>query len=173
MSDAAITVVAILLAVILMFVFPLMTMADKKDDITTMTVQKMTTEFTNKIRNTGVITRDNYDNFKYSLGSTGEAYEVNITVQKIDENYAKKASKNNGTIIGDNVYLTEYNTQVMQSLDNALNYTLNEGDIVTVEVKNSSKTIAVQLKNIWYRVTGNETGNIAATSSGMVTTTGK
>ena len=49
MGDSAMTVVAIFLAAILMFVFPLMTMADKKDDVTTLSVQTATSEFTNKM----------------------------------------------------------------------------------------------------------------------------
>ena len=170
----ATTIVVIIGAVVIMCWFPLMVSASKKDDVTTMAVQTATTEFTNKIRTTGKITRDDYDNFIYTLGATGEAYEVDITVQKKDENYAKKSTKGGtSTDIGDNVYLTDYNTQVMDDLNRNGIYPLNEGDIITVNVKNTSKTIAVQLKNIWYKVTGNETGNITATVSGIVSTTGK
>ena len=173
MSDAAITVVAIILGVVLMFVFPLMTMADKKDDVTTMTIQTATTDFVNKARTTGKITREDYNNFVYTLNATGEVYEVEITCQKLDEDYAKKSNKNGaGVKIGDGVYLTEYNSQVMKDIDKGV-YVMNEGDIITTNVKNTSKTISTQLKNAWFKVTGNETGNITASHSGMVTTTGR
>ena len=39
MGDSVITIVAIVLAAILMFVFPLMTMSDRTDDISQLTVQ--------------------------------------------------------------------------------------------------------------------------------------
>ena len=48
----------------------------------------------------------------------------------------------------------------MDSLDKSGSYQLNEGDILTVEVKNVNKTISTQLRNIWFSVTGNDTGNI-------------
>ena len=60
MGDSAMVVVAIFLAAILMFVFPLMTMADKKDDVSTLTVQTATTEFTDTIRTTGKLTQEKY-----------------------------------------------------------------------------------------------------------------
>ena len=49
MGDSAVTIIAIFLAAILMFVFPLMTMADKSDDVSQLSVQNATTDFTNKI----------------------------------------------------------------------------------------------------------------------------
>ena len=166
MSDSAITIVAIFLAAILMFVFPLMTMADKTDDVSTLAIQTATTEFTNNARTTGRITQEDYDNFILTLSATGNAYEAEITVQKLDENPAKKSSGAT-TTIGDNVYYTMYTTQVLDSLP--LN--LSEGDIVSVSVENTNKTIGEQLRNFMYKVTGNSSSTIAAQSSGIVTKT--
>ena len=45
MGDTLITVVTIFLAEILLFVFPLMTMADRTDDISNLAVQTTTSEF--------------------------------------------------------------------------------------------------------------------------------
>ena len=56
MSDTLVTVVAIALAAILMFVFPLMTMSDRTDDVSQLTVDTATTEFVDEIRTTGKIT---------------------------------------------------------------------------------------------------------------------
>ena len=50
MSDTLVTVVAIGLAAILMFVFPLMTMSDRTDDVSQLTVDTATTEFVDEIR---------------------------------------------------------------------------------------------------------------------------
>ena len=58
MGDSAVTIIAIFLAAILMFVFPLMTMADKTDDVSQLAIQNATTELTNKIRTTGYLSQD-------------------------------------------------------------------------------------------------------------------
>ena len=60
-----------------------------------------------------------------------------------------------------------YTTQVLDSLP----LTLTEGDIVSVNVQNTNTTIAGQLRNFMYKVTGNSTGNIVAQESGIVTKT--
>ena len=166
MGDSAVTIIAIFLAAILMFVFPLMTMADKSDDVSQLSVKNATTDFTNKIRTTGYISQEDYDNFILTLASTGNSYEAEITVQKLDQNPAKKSSGDT-TTIGQNVYYTMYTTQVLDSLP----LTLTEGDIVSVNVQNTNTTIAGQLRNFMYKVTGNSTGNIIAQESGIVTKT--
>ena len=166
MNDTLVTIIAIFIAAILMFVFPLMTMADKSDDVSQLSVQTATTDFTNKIRTTGYISQEDYDNFILTLSSTGNAYDAEITVQKLDQNPAKKSSGDT-TAIGQNVYYTMYTKQVLDSLP----LSLTEGDIVSVNVQNTNTTIAGQLRNFMYKVTGNSTGNIVAQESGIVTKT--
>ena len=56
MGDSLITVVAIFLAAILMFIFPLMTLAERTDDISSLSVQTSTTEFVDSVRTTGKMT---------------------------------------------------------------------------------------------------------------------
>ena len=60
MNDTVMTVIAIFLAAILMFMFPLMSTADRSDDIAQQAVQTATTEFVDDIRTTGKITQDKY-----------------------------------------------------------------------------------------------------------------
>lgn len=165
MGDTAMTVVVIFLAAIVMFIPSLMTTADKNDDITSLSVQTVTTQFTNSIRTTGDLTQEEYDNFILTLASTGNSYDVDITVQVLDENPAKKRS--GSVVIGDNVYYTLYTTQILESLP--LN--LKEGDIVSVSVKNTNTTIGQQLRNAMYKVTGNSASAVTAEESGIVTTT--
>ena len=166
MGDSAVTIIAIFLAAILMFVFPLMTMADKSDDVSQLSIQNATTDFTNKIRTTGYLSQDDYDNFILTLASTGNSYDAEITIQKLDQNPAKKSSGDT-TTIGQNVYHTMYTTQVLEQLP----LSLNEGDIVSVNVENTNTTVAGQLRNFMYKVTGNTSGNIVAQESGIVTKT--
>ena len=172
MGDSAMTVVAILLAAILMFVFPLMTLADKNDDVTNLEIQQATTDFTDTIRTTAKLTQEEYDNFILTLASTGNAYNVDIVVQRLDENLSKKDYSASVTI-GDNVYYTEYTSQILEELANNDVTNFQEGDIVSVTVENTNTTIAQQLRNVWYKVTGSDAdAAITAYATGMVTNDG-
>ena len=174
MSDTFITIIAIFLAAILMFIFPLMTLADRNDDVTKLTVQTSTTEFVDEIRKTGKLTLDEYNSFNSKLAATGNAYDVEIEFKILDENPAKKTSQSTGvTIIGENVYYSVYTTQIEDRLNTQTEYLLKEGDIVSVSVKNRSATLAQTLRNVYYKVTGNNTYTIAASSAGTVTVNGK
>ena len=59
MSDTLVTVVAILLAAILMFIFPLLAVSEQSDSISQLAVQTATTEFVDNSRAIGKITMDN------------------------------------------------------------------------------------------------------------------
>ena len=63
MGDSLITIVAIALAAVLMFIFPLMTMSDRTDDVSQLTVATATTEFVDDIRTTGKLSMDKYSKF--------------------------------------------------------------------------------------------------------------
>ena len=53
MSDTLITIVAILLAAILMFIFPMMSVAERSDDVSQLSVQTAVNEFVDNSRTTG------------------------------------------------------------------------------------------------------------------------
>ena len=81
-----------------------------------------------------------------------------------------KASK-----IGENVYYSVYTSEIESQLNDPTDgeYDLKEGDIISVNVKNTNQTLSQQLKNFFYRVTGNDTYTIAASHGGIVSATGK
>lgn len=174
MSDTVVTVLAIFLAAILMFIFPLMTTADRTDDISTQAVDSATTDFVDEIRSTGKITQDSYDNFIQTISSTGNSYEVEMEVQVLDDNPGKKVTEAEYTKVGENYYYSKYTTQILQEVnsDKGAMY-LKQGDMVTVNVKNTNRTIGTILKDFVYRVTGNNSASITASHSGIVTVNGK
>ena len=177
MSDTLITVIAIVLAAVLMLIFPLMTMADRTDDVSQLSVETATADFVDTIRTTGRITPDNYNTFMQNITATGNTYDVEIEVKVLDENPGKKTEQAQSKVIGENVYYSIYTSQILDVIDpdtgTPQNYNLKEGDIVSVKVKNTNLTLAQQLKNFFYTVTGNDTYTIAAESAGMVNATGK
>ena len=173
MSDTLVTIVAIGLAAVLMFVFPLMTMSDRTDDVSKLTVETATTEFVDEIRTTGKITPDKYSKFIENIGSTGNTYDVEMEVKVKDENPRKKTTQTAKDKIGENVYYSVYTSQIEEKLNANQDYKLKEGDIVSVDVKNTNQTLSQQLKNFFYSVVGKDTYTIAASHAGIVTATGK
>ncbi|MFR6021379.1 MAG: hypothetical protein ACLUHC_00400 [Clostridia bacterium] len=173
MSDTLITVIAIALAAVLMFVFPLLTMSDRTDDVSQLAIETATTDFVDEVRTTGKITPEKYNKFIENIGSTGNTYNVEMQVQVLDENPGKKALTLETDKIGENAYYSIYTSQIEDVLNNNKNYNLKEGDMFSVSVKNTNQTLAQQLKNFFYTVVGNDTYTIAASHGGMVTATGK
>lgn len=173
MSDTLITVIAIALAAVLMFIFPLMTISDRNDDIAQLTVETATTEYVDTIRSTGKITRANYEKFIETITSTGNTYNVEMQVDVKDVNLGKKLSQAQVDKIGENVSYSIYTSQIEEAIDTKGAYYCKEGDIVSVSVKNTNQTISQQLKNFFYSVTGNDSYTIAAQHAGIVTANGK
>ena len=173
MGDSLGTIIAIAVAAILMFVFPVMTMADRTDDVSQLTVQTETTEFVDEIRTTGKITPQRYEQFVEAINSTGNLYDIEIEIKVLDDNPGKKSVQVQRDKLGENYYYEVFNSQVMEKIDANESYLLKEGDIVAVKVKNTSQTLSQQFKNFFYTVIGNDTYTIAADHGGIVTATGK
>lgn len=168
MSDSLITIVAIFLAAILMFIFPLMSMADRTDDVSSLAVQTTTTEFVDKVRTTGRLTLDDYDQFIATLASTGNSYDIEMTIQHLDENPGVKVTQADITKIGENLYYSEYTTQIEEKLENDGRINLKEGDIFSTTVKNTNTTIAEMLRGFFYSVSGNDSYQISGQHAGTV-----
>lgn len=176
MGDSLITVIVIILAAVLLFIFPLMTMSDRTDDISQLTVETAVTEFVDDVRTTGKLTMDKYSRLVETLSSTGNSYDVEMQLQVLDENPGKKTTQAESTKIGENVYYTMYTSQILDTINPSSGTTktlaLKEGDIFSVSVRNSNTTLSQQLKSFLYSVTGNDAYVIAAEHGGIVTANG-
>lgn len=173
MSDTFITVIAIMLTAALMLVLPVMTMADRVDTVSKTDIETKTSDFVNEIRTTGKLTSEKYSKFIEEITSTGNTYDVEMEFKILDENPGKKSTQTVKDKIGENVYYSVYTSQIEDILNSNKNYNLKEGDLFSVNVKNTNQTLAQQLKNFFYTVVGNDTYTIAASHGGMVTATGK
>lgn len=177
MGDTVITVIAIILAAILMFAFPLMTMSDRTDDVSQLTVETTTTEFVDDVRTTGKLSLDKYSKFVENISSTGNSYDVEMEWKVLDENPGKKTTQAASDVIGENVYYSMYTSQILDKITDSTTgksktVTLKEGDIFSTSIKNTNTTMSQQLKNFLYSVTGNDTYTIAAEHAGIVTANG-
>ena len=172
MSDSLITIVAIFLAVILMFIFPLMSIADRNDDMAETTVQAAVTEFVDTAKSTGKITSAEYGKFLSKIEATGNTYDVEIEVKVLDENVGKKSAWTEGTVIGENVYYSIYTSQIVESLEKNGVYAMKEGDIFSASVKNTNKTMSQTIRGVFYSIAGSDVYSIAAQHSGVCTANG-
>jgi len=177
MGDSLITVVAIILAAVLMFIFPLMSVSDRTDDISQLSVQTATNDFVNEVAQTGILEGSEYDAFLQTLAATGNSFDVEMELKVLDENPGKKVTQTSPDKIGENVYYSKYTSQLVNEMykpdGKSDRMKLKEGDQFAITVKNTNTTIAQTLRNFFYRVTGNDTANIAARHSAVVTVNGK
>lgn len=172
MGDSLITIIAIFIAAILMFVFPMLAVSERTDDISQLTVQTAVQEFVANVTQTGKITLTNYEKFTQTLAATGNSYDIEIERQVLDENPSKKLTWAESEKIGENVYYSEYTSQIMEELYEKGEYVLKEGDIISVKAKNTNTTMSQMLRNFFYTVTNNGTYQVAASHSGIVLITG-
>ena len=143
------TLLAIVVAVILLTIPTLINMANNQDNIEQMEVQAQLDKTINEIANKGEFTKEEYGKFVESI-SNPNTYDVEIEIKRLDENVGKKTIQINSGTIGEssNSYTTEYTAQVMDRLNNFGKIILNEGDIVTITVTSKNQTISTQLTNV-------------------------
>lgn len=161
-GNAAMIIVVIFVAGILMFGFPVMIISSQQNDAALLSAQKAVTEFVEKGMTTGEIKQEDYDNLVLTLSSIGRVYKLNLQIQKLDENPAKKSSKGSTT---SGVYYTLYDTQITFPLK------LKEGDTITATATPVDESVFEQITNAIYKVTGSNSKGDVAQASGMVTKT--
>lgn len=174
MGETLTVVIVIFLAATLMFIFPMMSLAERNDDVAQIEIQSIIEDFVNKVKNVGKITDTDYDQLVADLYSTGNTYDISMELKVLDENPTKKNTGLMGeeTKIGENVYYSIYTTQILDELEaNNVKY-MKKGDLLTVSASNSNSTIAQGFKNFFYGLAGTNTYKITGSASGMVTVTG-
>ncbi len=182
MQSSTGTMVALAATLIFIFIVPLMTLTTRNDNVTQENLKREVNQFVTEIKNTGKLTRENFQEFQNKIDATGSnEYNIEIEIQHLDENPGKKTVQTNYTKIGENVYYSEYTTQILpkigikvdnQPVENATEILLKEGDIVYVSVKNENMTAAQTLKSSFVGSTNAGEYAIVASSSGMVTVNG-
>lgn len=181
MQNSASTLIALFVAAILLFIVPLVTLTDRNDNVAQENVKLIVEEFVTEIKNTGKLTKNQYEEFQNRLAATGNVYETEIEIQHLDENPGKKTVQANYTKIGENVYYSEYTTQILKKLGIKVDgeaassgdtIILKEGDFVYVGVKNENTTAAQTLKSSFLSFSNAGEYAISANSSGMVAVNG-
>lgn len=173
MGDSLMTVVAVFIAVILMFLFPMLSVSERTDDISQLAVDTAVTSFVDNAASIGMITLDDYDKLIQELNATGNTYDIELEVKVLDENVGKKTAWTSGEVIGENVYYSVYTAQINgQLVSEGHAYVMKEGDILSCEAKNTNETLSQTLRSVFYSISSNDAAQVAAQHSRMVTATG-
>lgn len=179
MDDTFISIIGMFSAIIIMFISPMVLIADRSDDISQLLVQTATSEFVNEVVRTGKITIDNYQKFVSSLQSSGNTYDIDMEVKILDETTAKKATIDNPSTIGNNTYYSIFTSQIEDKIGESSQNTANnkqlllkQGDLIFVTVKNNSQTLSQTVKSFYYSTTSGDLHIIAASSSGTINING-
>lgn len=173
MDDTFISIIAVIVASIIMFIFPFVILADRNDDIAQLTVETLTEEFVDSVIKTGKITNEDYQRFISRLTSSRNTYDINIEVKILDENPSKKVTDDTGTASGVNTYYSIFTSQIEEKfVEPDSKIILKEGDEIFVTVKNNSKTLSQTLKSLYYTIRGEDLHIISGTSSGTIAVNG-
>ena len=149
LSDIASTALGIAATGILLFVGPMVTLTNRAVNVTQENVQLIVDEFVTEVENTGKFTRSGYQNFVSKLNATGNTYDIEIEILHLDENPGKKTAQANYTKIGENVYYSEFETQILPQVGIKIgNETpstedtmiLKQGDIIKIVLRNTNPT---------------------------------
>lgn len=170
-GSSVVIVISIVLAVILMFIFPMLVLSGRADDIAQVTVQSATAEYVITICSTGRITPEASSQFEQTIYSTGNSYEIGYQIGKGDGNSEKKTTTISAVKAGEQEYYYEFTNEVTSVLNSGEDYVLNKDDQVTVTVKNNNQTIFQTLASVFYQ-TPSDSAQIVASSTGVVGASG-
>lgn len=173
MSDTLITIIAIFLAAIIMFIFPIMAAANTQEEMIQTSIEKIVSDFANTVAQKGKITDADYDDFIQKLNATGNTYDVNLEVQILDVNPGSKGTTTSKDMIGENIYYSVYTTDILNEVNGTGSYNLKKGDYFIVSAKNTNTTLATQFKNFFYKIVGKEVSVVGASASVLVVNTGR
>lgn len=168
MSDTLMAIIGIFIAVILMFILPLSIMANKNDEIAQTVVQVAVSDFVETVTNQGRITEFDYNKLVQKISATGNAYDIQIEAQIIDDNSRRATSTADSSQTGEYKYYSVYTNTIMDKIRNDGFYELKKDDYVIVNVKNINITLGTQFKNMFYKLVGKDTYTIGTSSSGIV-----
>lgn len=157
MEDSLMVIFTMFVAVIIMFMFPIMDTWERQDDISYMSTYSTVVEFVDSVRNLGYISPDMYFEFTKKIISTGNRYDVTLEHRK--------------RIYDVNGYKNVYTNEIEQKLMAGEDYDdMKAGDFFYVSVKNTNKTQSTLMKEVIY-AHEQETFKIGVPYGGMIRNT--
>ena len=153
MGDSLSIVFAVIVALVLMFIVPLIDTWELQDNLAYVVTYAAVTDFVDTVRNTGYITMSNYQTFLATLNSTGNRFAVSMEHRAFNSVVSADMINNTGKYMS--AYLNTYTNTIVDSLYNDGIYRVDKGDYFYVTVKNTNKTQASIINGIVARDASN------------------
>lgn len=137
LGDSFSKIVAILLAVILMFIVPVFYMKEESMRLKQTRIIEEVTFFVDGVRNTGILSREDYQRLEKMLYNLGGGYRIYMS------HYSHMMDEDNKEVIfNENA---DYEGQILDTFNKGEDYYLNKQDYLKIIVKDSEKNIVA-----WY-----------------------
>ncbi|MDR0271420.1 hypothetical protein [Paenibacillus sp.] len=172
-------ILGVLIALILMFAYPLYQQAQRQDTLSQIVVHSAVTEFVDAARTKGYITPAMYSDLTRKLGATGNQYEIKM--EHLHKKYHpvytdpadSKTFKDSFTTYFDGHYTDEIMKRLFpnNSLgleDNNRRYFMGEGDFFTVKAKNINRTMATVLQDFFLNGNTGDNTRVYMPYGGMI-----
>lgn len=143
MGDSLSLVFSMIVAILIMFFFPMLDSWERQDDLSYMAAYSATVDLVDAVRNTGVLTSNMLASYTGQLAATANSYDI---ILEHREYKVVPGSGNTSEI----VYLNHYTKEIDKALNTSGEYTFNKGDYFYVSVKNTNKTQATVMKQAIY-----------------------
>ena len=85
MEDSLAIIFAVIVAIFIMFIFPLLDTWELQDNLSYATTYATVVDFVDTVRNVGYISPDVYNAFESRLGMTGNTFSIRIEHRKFIE----------------------------------------------------------------------------------------
>lgn len=179
MINSALKILAALLSVLLLFIFPLFDSLQHQEDITYLSVSRSASVFADSVRDRGYVSPTMYNEFVNQLAITGKVYEVRMEhfekrYEPIYKDPVQHASFQNDFLLRYQVTVHEdmMNTLFpknysVQSDDARRRYQLQAGDYFSVDIRRMDQSRAVLMQN-WLLGTSAGRQEEVITAGGMV-----
>lgn len=141
--EALSKIVAIFVAVILLFLAPLIYTAQKQDLILQTYVLSVTASFVDTVKNTGKITPNLYQNFIAQLDQTGNLYAIHLERSK--KVFYPGEEEETYLVHYESTYESDMLTEIYEGSGS---YHFNQGDYFSVQVYNRSQTFGERLQGM-------------------------
>jgi len=116
MQDNISVLIATIVAVIIIVLFPIYNIATRQDSIANNMVVRATTNFVDEVRNKGYVDKESYGNFLKELDKTGNTYEVEMEV------YKPILFSPDNTEAYEEKYEIDYTNDILSDMDNEYLY---------------------------------------------------
>lgn len=168
MQDILITILGLLLAIIVLFIFPLMEISSKNDELSEIYIETIVADFVNTVASEGKITEENYDSLIQKISTTRNSYNIQMEVKILDDSSSRATTASEATLVGENKYYSVFDDEIFDVIVENKEYVLKKNDYIIVTVSNTNQTFGAQMRGFIFSLFGKDTEVIVAKSSAVV-----